>query len=149
VTRRDDYHRDQQLVEVPEAYLEFHYPPGPTRTTAEQIAAATVDVLGADRAIFSSRRRSPLHVLARHAACFTAERIGVSGAAIAASVGLSEQGVSYVLKGSPDVETARLVEMILARVEDAARSCSVGASELIVFPTVPRRTAGSRSAVAG
>jgi hypothetical protein len=120
--RRHDLARDRRVIEKPEEYLEFHHPPEPPVVSAAQIVVATADVLGIERTVFMSRRRSPLHVLARHVACYAAERLHVSGASIAPVVGLSQQGVSFILKRSPDAQTSELANAVAASVVDSLQA---------------------------
>lgn len=118
--KRHDHNRDRRLIECDEQFLDFHVVPVERRIDPGQIVSATAKVLDVDPITFGSRRRSNLHVLARHVACFAAERLRVSGVAIAAAVGLSQQGVSFVLNRTPDASVASLVDDVIALVNVAA-----------------------------
>lgn len=119
--KRHDHVKDRRLIEDDEEFLEFHVVTEQPRVDPAQIVAATAKVLNVEPIIFTSRRRSHLHVLARHVACVAAERLRVKGVSIAGPVGLSQQGVSFILNRKPDDVVATLADAVVATVTtDAA-----------------------------
>jgi hypothetical protein len=121
VDRRWDHAKDRRLVEDDKECLEFHVVTESKRIDPAQIVAATAKVLDVEPSLFTSRRRSSLHVLARHVACVAAERLRIRGVAIADAIGLSQQGVSYNLQKAVDAGVVTLVDAVVAVVtSDAA-----------------------------
>jgi hypothetical protein len=145
--KRWEHARDLRLIEDDEECREFHVANEQRHVDPSQIVAATATMLDIDPALFTSRRRSRQHVLARHVACVAAERLRVKGVVIADAVGLSQQGVSFNLQKPLDATTAALVNSVVAVIiPDAAYSRatvgddSIGASAGLVSVPVNWRT---------
>lgn len=112
--------RDRRLIEDPEARESFHRPAEP-QIDAAQVVEETAQVLAVEPAVLRSRRRSQLHVFARHVAVVAAERVGLSGVQIARALCLSQQGASFIANrgASPEIEAA--AERVVSRLEPRLR----------------------------
>lgn len=95
-----DRERERRLLEDDDAHESFHVNPVPISITPEQIIAGTALRLGIDAETLRSRRRTRSHVYARHVAAHCADRLGISGAAIASALGVTQQAVSLCLKSA-------------------------------------------------
>ena len=108
--------RDRQLIAAPEAREAFHRPAVPD-VDVVQVVDATAQILGVDPASLHSRRRTRLHVFARHVAVVAADRIGLSGVQIAKALGLSQQGASFIVNRTADLAIEAAVDRVVTRLE--------------------------------
>lgn len=117
--KRHDPCREQRLIRDDEEHLEFHEVARTRVVTAVDIVAATANVLGVEPDFLRSRRRTRLHVLARHAACVVADRLHVAGSSIAIAAGLSAQGVSFILNRTPSAAVEDVADAVLAELDSS------------------------------
>jgi hypothetical protein len=116
IDRRYDPVRNCPSTGDDEESLEFHRITDERCVGPADVVAATVKVMDIEPGLFDSRRRSRLHVLARHVACIAAARLRVRGVAIADALGLSQQGVSYILQRAPDAAVTALADAVVSLV---------------------------------
>jgi hypothetical protein len=106
-----DRARDLRLIHDDDAYESFHVNPAQRRITPQQVIEATSRRLGIEAEELRSRRRSRSHVFARHVAAHCADRLGISGAAIATAIGVTQQAVSLCLRAAGD-DVVQMAESI-------------------------------------
>jgi hypothetical protein len=121
-----DLLRDQRLVEDPEARESFHRLDEERRVDVEQVVEPTARILGMEPTMLRSRRRTRQHVFIRHVAACAADRVGVSGVRIAAALGMSQQGVSFILTKAPDKDVDETVNRVLAGLDELSRGMAAG-----------------------
>lgn len=114
-----DYLRDRRLVEDPDARLSFHRPDVERRVNVEQVLDATARILGVEPATLRSRRRTRRHIFLRHVVACAADRVGISGVEIAKALGMSQQGVSFILNKTADKVVDTTVDRVLAGLDDS------------------------------
>lgn len=125
------YLDDQRLVDDEQAARD---------ATASQMAAivnrpaplsivqATADELAVPIEQLRSRRRGESERVGREIAVHCAERVGVTGVDIAAALGMSQQGVSVILRRHPAAQVAELCARVLQRLSPGGTSASSASS---------------------
>lgn len=106
--------KERRVIEEPEARESFHRCDVETRVDVKQIVDLTARALDVETPAMRSRRRTQLHVFARHVAIYAADRVGLSGVSIAKALGMSQQGVSFILNKTPRTEVDEAVNRVLS-----------------------------------
>src|SRR5690606_3197797 len=92
------------------------------------IVAATAAELGISVAQLCSHRRSPVEIAGREAVVFCAQRLGLTGVAIARVLGISQQAVSLISRRGVGARSIELAARVLSRL--GARDSMQALSEI-------------------
>jgi len=89
-----------------------------TRADPRRVIETTADEIGIDQLTLCSRRRAPMIVLGRRVAIHCGRALGLTGADIAAALGISQQAASRILQQHVDSKCRSICERTLARLQE-------------------------------